>query len=631
MNNINSVTVVSAYYKIPSKRTHSEFDIFINNFLNNINCNLIIFTSKDLIQYFKNKIKDRTNIILIIKEFDNLEIYKKYNNIWDSQYLIDDQKNIRSKYCYIIWNSKLNFIKEAIEINYFNSDKFIWNDIGSIRNSEYIDLLKFYPLYDNISNIKIDIILLNSSIDENKKYFKDEIHFSGAIFGGVINVLLEFHKLYYEKFDEYLKNNQFIGCDQQMILSVYLKNKELFNAINPFIDNINENNLIIPNKNKDRWFYLYHYYSYNTPNPLKTCLVLGESHEQMIPKKVNSEKYVIFRPDGRLGNAIFRYLACILFSIKNNQVYILESECPKLEEYNFYEGVDYIGNDIGMIQSDNIEDIKKSLYYNDNTIAFNSLGFYKSEINFNNLKSSEYINGQNKLGLYVKNIINVTDDNFYNYIDKDLSNYNILMNGYFQFNNIYLENKIAIMKYIENYGNDHYIHTCTLGNQDLSDNHQRFLVKEVLTDIKLEDSKIYDIVIHLRLGDFVDKDDFIDYIYLEELFSSIDFSGKRSCFVVEKPKTEFDFNFLNKCLEWFQHKNIPINVESNSLMTDFNIMKNTEILACSMSTLSWCAAFFSKKIELCIMPDYNFDDKNRKTFFKNPIKNTIFYKVKSTK
>jgi hypothetical protein len=354
MNNINSVTVVSAYYKIPSKRTHSEFDIFINNFLNNINCNLIIFTSKDLIQYFKNKIKDRTNIILIIKEFDNLEIYKKYNNIWDSQYLIDDQKNIRSKYCYIIWNSKLNFIKEAIEINYFNSDKFIWNDIGSIRNSEYIDLLKFYPLYDNISNIKIDIILLNSSIDENKKYFKDEIHFSGAIFGGVINVLLEFHKLYYEKFDEYLKNNQFIGCDQQMILSVYLKNKELFNAINPFIDNINENNLIIPNKNKDRWFYLYHYYSYNTPNPLKTCLVLGESHEQMIPKKVNSEKYVIFRPDGRLGNAIFRYLACILFSIKNNQVYILESECPKLEEYNSVFGQQQIENiyyTLGLIES----------------------------------------------------------------------------------------------------------------------------------------------------------------------------------------------------------------------------------------------------------------------------------------
>ena len=66
-------------------------------------------------------------------------------------------------------------------------------------------------------------------------------------------------------------------------------------------------------------------------------------------------------------------------------------------------------------------------------------------------------------------------------------------------------------------------------------------------------------------------------------------------------------------------------------MIDFNIMKNTKILVCSMSTLSWCSAFFSKKLELCYMPDYDFHDQNRKTFFKNPIDNTLFYKVKSTK
>ena len=78
MTNINSVTVVTAYYKVPSKRSHDEYDNFINNFLNTINCNLIIFTSSNLVKYFKSKIKDKLNIILIIKEFNELEIYKKY-------------------------------------------------------------------------------------------------------------------------------------------------------------------------------------------------------------------------------------------------------------------------------------------------------------------------------------------------------------------------------------------------------------------------------------------------------------------------------------------------------------------------------------------------------------------------
>ena len=435
MTNINSVTVVTAYYKVPSKRSHGEYDTFINNFLNNIKCNLIIFTSSDLVKYFKYKIKDKLNIILIIKEFDELEIYKKYNNIWESQYLMDNQKNIRTKFCYIIWNSKLNFIKEAIELNYFNSDKFIWNDIGCIRNSEYIDLLDNYPVYDNISNKKIDIILLNNSIDSSQKYFQDKIHFSGGLFGGNIENMLKFHKLYYYKFDEYLKNNQFIGCDQQIICSVYLENKDLFNAINPYIDNINESNKYIPCNYSNKWFYIFYYYSLNTTNIEDIS-------------KIEEIKYVIFRSGGRLGNALFRYLACILFSIKNNQKYILENDFHNLEEYIFKEGVDSNGHDLGIIQNNNIDEIKKLCYNNDEIMGFNSLGFCKSEINFNNLKSNEYINNQNKLGLYIKNIINITDNNFYNFIDKDLSNYNILLNGYFQFDYIYLEYKDKILEYI---------------------------------------------------------------------------------------------------------------------------------------------------------------------------------------
>ena len=50
-------------------------------------------------------------------------------------------------------------------------------------------------------------------------------------------------------FDIYVANNKFIGCDQQIIASIYLKNKELFNTITP-------NNIII-----DKWFWLYYYYS----------------------------------------------------------------------------------------------------------------------------------------------------------------------------------------------------------------------------------------------------------------------------------------------------------------------------------------------------------------------------------
>ena len=39
----------------------------------------------------------------------------------------------------------------------------------------------------------------------------------------------------------------------------------------------------------------------------------------------------------------------------------------------------------------------------------------------------------------------------------------------------------------------------------------------------LPQSKIYDIVIHIRLGDFNGRPDFIEYEYYEKLFETIDF------------------------------------------------------------------------------------------------------------
>jgi hypothetical protein len=66
------------------------------------------------------------NIFIIYEELDNNEIYLKYRDIWIYQYILDNQKNNdRTIYNYRIWNSKLLYIKKAIELNIYNSNKFI--------------------------------------------------------------------------------------------------------------------------------------------------------------------------------------------------------------------------------------------------------------------------------------------------------------------------------------------------------------------------------------------------------------------------------------------------------------------------------------------------------------------------
>ena len=51
-------------------------------------------------------------------------------------------------------------------------------------------------------------------------------------------------------------------------------------------------------------------------------------------------------------------------------------------------------------------------------------------------------------------------------------------------------------------------------------------------------------------------------------------------------------------------------------------MKSAEILICSNSTLSWCAAFFSVNIQKCYLPNYT---NSANCTCKYPIDNTELY------
>jgi hypothetical protein len=266
-----SSTVVTCYYKIKSKHTFEKYDEWISIFLTNIDCNLFIFTSPDLKDYLLEKrqgiLREKTFIICI--ELNDLYLSQKYLNKWNYQYSIDSSNpNItcgRTKECYIIWNSKLWFLKNAIEINPFNSDKFVWTDIGCLRNTNCIHYLKNYPIYHLISNDKIDIILLYPITNKMQLYFVNETHFSGAIFGSHKSIILKLYDIFYKRLDKFISNNYFIGCDQQTISSVYNTNSELFNPINPnlFIEKICMSQKIWKSYNISEYFLLWVYYTVN--------------------------------------------------------------------------------------------------------------------------------------------------------------------------------------------------------------------------------------------------------------------------------------------------------------------------------------------------------------------------------
>jgi GR25 family glycosyltransferase involved in LPS biosynthesis len=291
--------------------------------------------------------------------------------------------------------------------------------------------------------------------------------------------------------------------------------------------------------------------------------------------------YIIFNQSGRFGNAVFRYMAYIMLQ-KNNNIdnkfkYILDTE-------------------------------------------------------FSKLSISPYINDEVDRGIYVKNTKIVNEDNFFNYINIDNpnisklpDNINISLHGYFQYDHIYLQNKSYILEFLEEHKNVHEIRT----------DNETYLTKHIIDDMLLDSSKIYENVIHIRLGDFNGRPDFIESEYLLRLFDNIkDIFYNKTAIVIETPTNESDIKYLNTILEWFKENNIPVPViESNDMLTDYNIMKQAKRIISSMSTLCWVAAYFSKSLEKIYMPNYNFFDiEDRKNgYFKMPIQNTILYDVKTTK
>jgi GR25 family glycosyltransferase involved in LPS biosynthesis len=351
--------------------------------------------------------------------------------------------------------------------------------------------------------------------------------------------------------------------------------------------------------------------------------------------------YFIFNQSGRFGNAVFRYMAYIMLQKGNsNFKYILDEDFLKLNvpEYTFFNGVDYANNDIQSGNYNSLEDIQNDCDKMTNADGYNTLGFIKRDIDISKLCKTDYINHEVGGGIFVKNTKIINEDNFFNYIDysytdgenisklsKLSKNRNISLKGYFQYDQIYLQNKNYIINFLQENKNVHKIRTDS----------EIYFTKSIIDDMVLDSSKIYKNVIHIRLGDFNGRPDFIESEYLLRLFDSIkDILYNKTAIVIETPSCESDIKYLNTVLEWFKQNNVPIPVvESNDMLTDYNIMKQTKVIVSSMSTLCWVAAYFSKSLEKVYMPNYNFfDNEERKNaFFKMPIQNTILYDVKTTK
>jgi hypothetical protein len=196
------------------------------------------------------------------------------------------------------------------------------------------------------------------------------------------------------------------------------------------------------------------------------------------------------------------------------------------------------------------------------------------------------------------------------------------MVGFYQHDLIYLNHKQQIIDFVGNHP-EHYILTDSIKSGDK--NNEKFFVKDIFST-PTGFNKIYKNVLHIRLEDFVTHGFYLPVNRITYLLTEIIGDDKNNldkiCIVCNKIKTTFENIYMITLTHFLEKNNIEYVIESNDVLTDYYIMKEAELLICSNSTLSWCAALLSDKIKKCYFPNYKITSNPSCKF---PIKNTFLY------
>ena len=260
------ITIVTAWYNFSNKYGISNYRNWIDNFLGNANCNIIIFTNIDSILMLQDYIT-KPNIYIIIKEITDFLTYK-YSSYWKKDLLSSDNP-LKGKISWevnMLWNEKINFVKHAMDINRFNTEMYAWCDIGYFRCRPNVDInkeqIRKWPNMDIIKTLNKDKIYYNMAnklrsytsiiykMARTRNKFDlpevpiphDQYSISGGFFVIHKNKIDFWHNLYYNRLYKYLKYNYLVKDDQIILIDCIVNNASHFKVIEQ------------EDEDKDLWF-----------------------------------------------------------------------------------------------------------------------------------------------------------------------------------------------------------------------------------------------------------------------------------------------------------------------------------------------------------------------------------------
>ena len=230
----DNITIVTGYQRIKSKHRFSLYNDWIANFLK-INKSLIFFIDKSIAKKVINKRpKEYLNkTIWILVGINEFYSFKNFFNEFKQSHLIDVEYFRHNAKLYTTWAEKCMFLKVAAIKNYFNSKCFYWVDAGNFRNKsnlqKYINWPTTQKCFEDGRVVINEKKNISKYIKDGLKIFDIKIHkefqknynVDASTFGGKREYVIQFSDAYYDTIRLFIKNNIFIGKEQNIMAFVF--------------------------------------------------------------------------------------------------------------------------------------------------------------------------------------------------------------------------------------------------------------------------------------------------------------------------------------------------------------------------------------------------------------------------
>lgn len=205
--------IVTAYFRIPSKKPHEWYTPYLINFVKNVSGNVIFFTEEEVMKQLTDMV-DTTHIRFVLMNFKDINAFKNFDqSFWKRQYERDPER-YHSPELGAIWYEKKEFVLKAI--NMVDSEIFIWCDAGCVRDTIACMLMKNFG--KRCVDMKHGIHLQRVGIIGNKKFYSfNDVSIAGAIIAGDRDSWKTLKVLYDDTLREY-DSNKVCGISDQYIL-----------------------------------------------------------------------------------------------------------------------------------------------------------------------------------------------------------------------------------------------------------------------------------------------------------------------------------------------------------------------------------------------------------------------------